>query len=343
MPKMPFYIADALIVAVAGVVLWCVLPAHSAGAYALAAVCIAAVAFAAAISIRPWLKEFEAATKLAELDRMKSAVEQIEGVEAVARQIQDATARWQTVSDAASKTAEVSNGILDRIKVESTEFVKSLQGLKEEERRTMGLEIEKLRRSEGDYLQVLVRLFDHIFALNQAGQRSNQPALAQQLGQFQMACRDAARRVGLICYAPDDGEPFDERSQQTENEAGQPPAGALVETSLAAGYVFQGQLLRKSLVRIKLPPPAEPPAAAAIQPEPASVETTLCETTPAPVEKSEENEPPWETAEPSTIVESVEPSAPEEPVEAEFVPTPAQQTQSEAVEQERGPKQTLLF
>jgi len=63
------------------------------------------------------------------------------------------------------------------------------------------LETAKLRRAEGDWLQVTVRILDHVFALYVAAARSGQPRLAEQIAAFQNACRDAARRVGLVAHA----------------------------------------------------------------------------------------------------------------------------------------------
>ena len=66
--------------------------------------------------------------------------------------------------------------------------------------------MDKLRKMEGDWLKVAVQILDHVFALFRAAERSGQPALIEQLGQFQNACRDAARRIGLVPFAPGAGE-----------------------------------------------------------------------------------------------------------------------------------------
>ena len=56
--------------------------------------------------------------------------------------------------------------------------------------------------------QIVDRLADrhgfrqrHHFALHQAAARSNQVNVTQQLANFQAACHDAARRVGLVAFA----------------------------------------------------------------------------------------------------------------------------------------------
>ena len=41
------------------------------------------------------------------------------------------------------------------------------------------------RRGEGEWLQVLVRMLDHVYALHQGASRSGQPKLIEQVGNFQ--------------------------------------------------------------------------------------------------------------------------------------------------------------
>jgi len=78
---------------------------------------------------------------------------------------------------------------------------------------TLRLEVEKLRRVESEWLQVAVRMLDHVYALHQGACRSGQPHLIEQVGSFQNACRDAARRVGVTPFTANEGEPFDAQRQ----------------------------------------------------------------------------------------------------------------------------------
>jgi molecular chaperone GrpE (heat shock protein) len=122
-----------------------------------------------------------------------------------------------------------------------------------------------LRRAEADWLQVLVRMLDHVFALRVGAQRSGQPRLIEQLGNFQNACNDAARRVGLTPFVPSDADSFDpERHQLAEGDS-KTAIGAKVGETVAAGYSFQGKLLRLALVRLRASEPvaASAPAVAA--------------------------------------------------------------------------------
>jgi hypothetical protein len=125
-----------------------------------------------------------------------------------------------------------------------------MQKANDSEKATLRLEVEKLRRGESQWLQVLVHLLDHVFALHQAGARSGQPNLQEQLGQFQDACRDIVRRVGLMPMEAAPDEPFDEeRHQLLEGQS--VTSEPRVAHTLATGYTYQGQMLRRTLVALQ--------------------------------------------------------------------------------------------
>jgi molecular chaperone GrpE (heat shock protein) len=113
-------------------------------------------------------------------------------------------------------------------------------------------------------------MLDHVYALAQAGIRSGQPALLEQLSHFQDACRDVARRVGLVPFAPAAGEPFNPEAHQLAEGQPQPPAGARVSETIATGYTYQGQLVRAALVNLQSTEPAA--AHLSIGEEPAAAE-----------------------------------------------------------------------
>jgi len=157
------------------------------------------------------------------------------------------------VQEHANRAVNSAREISDRITAEARSFAEFMQKANDTEKSALRLEVEKLRRSENQWLQILVHLLDHVYALYQAGVRSGQPNLQAQLGQFQDACRDIARRVGLTPFEAEANEPFDAEKHQVAD--GQPPAApeALVAHTLATGYTFQGQLLRHSLVALHNP------------------------------------------------------------------------------------------
>jgi molecular chaperone GrpE (heat shock protein) len=97
-------------------------------------------------------------------------------------------------------------------------------------------------------------MLDHVFALHAGALRSGQPGLIEQVGNFQNACRDTARRVGLTPFAANQGEPFDAQRHQLLEEAAQSAPDAVVAETIAAGYTFQGRLIRPALVRLRETP-----------------------------------------------------------------------------------------
>ena len=133
-------------------------------------------------------------------------------------------------------------------------FTEFMQRVNDSEKATLKLEVEKLRRAENEWLQVLVRVMDHIYALNLGAARSGQPKLIEQLAHFQNACRDVARRVGLTAFLAESDEAFDSARHQVLDGNGDTPTDAKVAETVATGYTFQGRLLRPALVRLQAAP-----------------------------------------------------------------------------------------
>ncbi len=248
--KWAFVLADVILVVVCGWVIKGVLPAKSLGDSLVMIVAISGWIFGAWICIKPWLEEFKAQNKHLENETLASAVEQIQRLEEVAGRIQSATSSWQTANDAATRSATAAREIEEKIKTHMKDFMEFNERVNSDEKRHMSLEVEKLRRVEADWLQVSARMLDHTFLLNLAGQRSGQENLITQLNTFQNALRDTARRMGLVPFLPVAGERFDTRAHQTETPEVEPAEGSIISEILATGFTFQGQLLRRALVRV---------------------------------------------------------------------------------------------
>ena len=246
--KWPFFLSDLLLLGIACFIIYqSTLPVEFPDMVAV----VLCVALGALLGVTPFLLEYKAGMKLAEADGLASVVSQLKNLEQLAARISDATARWQTVQEAADKTGRIATEITERMAGEIKGFNEFLQRANEGEKSTLRLEAEKLRRAEAEWLQVLVRMLDHVYALHQAGVRSRQSGLIEQLGQFQNACRDVARRVGLTAFIAAPDEPFDEQRHQHVDDDSKPSAGVAVEETVATGYTFQGKLLRPALVRVR--------------------------------------------------------------------------------------------
>lgn len=247
LPKWPFYLGDVLLLGLAWLVYQRNQAAMSHWELVLAAFC---VIVGAAFAITPFVLEYRAALKLAEARGLASVVGQLEKLEQLTAQISSASGQWQDVHKHADKTAGSAREIAERMAVEVKAFTEFMQRANESEKGTLRLEVDKLRRAEGDWLQVLVRILDHTFALHQGAVRSGQQNVIAQLAHFQGVCHDAARRVGLTPIAASGGEPFDPQRHQSIEDGVKPDPDATVTETVAPGFSFQGKLIRPVLVRV---------------------------------------------------------------------------------------------
>jgi molecular chaperone GrpE (heat shock protein) len=246
--KWAFFLGDLLLVGVAGLFYWksnIPLGAWEGGLIVLS------VAGGAFLAILPFVLEYRMASKLAEAEALAEVVGQIKNLESIAERITGATGRWQSVQEVADRVAGTSKAIAERMSAEAKAFTEFMQRANDTEKATLRLEVDKLRRSEGDWVHVLVRMLDHVYALHVGAMRSGQPNLIAQLDQFQHACRDAARRIGLTPFAANPADPFDAERHQLLDTKQAPTAGAKIAETIATGYTFQGRLLRPALVRLQ--------------------------------------------------------------------------------------------
>lgn len=246
--KWPFLLGDFLLVAVAAAIVF-----RSETPFDIweIAACVVSVALGAWLCVTPFLKEYHTASQLAENNGLADTLAQIQNLERVGAQIATATSQWQNVQEQSAKTANAAKEMADYIATETKSFTEFLQKANEQEKTHLRLEVEKLRRAEGDWLQIVVRLLDHVYALNVAAGHSGQPTLIEQLGHFQNACRDVVRRVGLVPFVVKPGEPFDAKLHQLPDPATQVEADARIAETLATGFTFQGQLLRPAIVNLQ--------------------------------------------------------------------------------------------
>ncbi|NBV23872.1 MAG: nucleotide exchange factor GrpE [Proteobacteria bacterium] len=227
----------------------------------MAVLTLVAVGGAAWVSIMPFLTDAENAMKLEELDKLQSAASQIQNLEKIANQVTIATTQWQNVQEHNTKAIEAAKQVSEEMTQEALRFGEFMQKANDSEKATLRLEVEKLKRGETDWLQVLVRVLDHVYALHRAARHSGQQNLIDQLAHFQNACRDAARRIGLVSFAPAAGDSFEPGQHQTADGRKDIPEDAKIFETVATGYTFQGQMLRPALVMIDAPKAPLPVAA----------------------------------------------------------------------------------
>jgi molecular chaperone GrpE (heat shock protein) len=213
---------------------------------------VSSVAAGAFLAILPFVLEYRMASKLAESEALADVVGQIKHLENLAERIGAATARWQSVQEVADRVAATSKAIAERMSAEAKAFTEFMQRANDSEKATLRLEVDKLRRAEGDWVHVLVRMLDHVYALHIAAVRTGQTNLISQLDHFQNACRDAARRIGLTPFTASTAEPFNAECHQVVDGQKKPPEGSTIAETVATGYTFQGRLIRPALVRLQV-------------------------------------------------------------------------------------------
>ncbi|MCS7089320.1 MAG: nucleotide exchange factor GrpE [Verrucomicrobiota bacterium] len=246
--RWPFWLADVLLVATAA---YWILQANKPLSAIVIASSTLCMLTGAILAVLPYWLEYRAFCRRWEAATLAEGLRHARDAEAVARRIAEATDNWQAIQDQAARTAAQAREVAERMAAELRDFTAFLQKANDSEKATLRLEVEKLRRAEGEWLQVLVWILDHVFALYTAGLRSGQPRLIEQLTQFQNHCRDAARRLGVVPFVVPPGEPFDPQRHQTPD--GQtPPPGAVVSETLATGIHFQGRLVRPAIVNVSV-------------------------------------------------------------------------------------------
>jgi molecular chaperone GrpE (heat shock protein) len=246
--KLPFFAGNAALLVLAWIIFY--QGKRPLGGWEVLA-CVVCVIVGAVFSIWPFVLEYRSAQKLLETATLTSVVSQVQNLEQVAAQIGGATAQWQTVQETADKTARQAKEIVQSMASQAKAFSDFMQQANDSEKATLRLELDKFRRVEADWLQVLVRILDHVYALNRAAAQSRQPTVIEQLGRFQNACHDTARRVGLTPFLAARDDKFDVQKHQLMDGQTKPVEGACVDETVASGYTFQGKLIRPALVRLR--------------------------------------------------------------------------------------------
>jgi len=243
--KAPFIIGDLLLLAVAA---WLAFRGNPLDTWHVVLL-VAAVAIGAWLAVAPFVIEFNAKLKMAESEQLATATAQLGNLEALANQIASAGSEWQHIHQSTTQTVTAADQIAEKMILEARNFGEILTKINETEKNHLRLEVDKLRRSEGEWLQVVVRILDHVHALHHAAARSGQKNLIDQLTHFQNACRDTARRLGLVALLPLPDAVFDAKQHQLLD--GQTAKeGSAISDLVAPGYTFQGQLLRLPVVSV---------------------------------------------------------------------------------------------
>ena len=244
-PKWIFLIGDVLLLALAYFIVW--KSPHPIAKWEIIA-CFASAALGTVVGALPFILDYRAMGRALEVNALGAVAEKIQNLEKLAAQISSATNQWAGVQESvqgnSDKTVAVAKEIADRMAEEIRLFSEFMKKMNDSEKATLRLEVEKLRRGELEWLQVLVHILDHVFALHTAAMHSGDVKFAAPITTFQNACRDIAHRLGLTPFAAEPDELFDAERHQVAGSKETPPAGAVVAETIGLGYTFQGRLLR---------------------------------------------------------------------------------------------------
>lgn len=213
----------------------------------LVAVCVVS---GAVISVLPFLWDAKASLRSEELDTLAMSAGQLRDVQKVVDSITTATAQWMTVQEYSTAAVDSARSISDGITEEAKRFSEFMAQANDREKSALKLEVDKLKRGEAEWLQVVVVMMDHVHALYHAGLRSGQQNVVNQLTNFRAACFEAARRMGLVSYIAEAGDVFDGERHQWVKGEGEVPKDSKVRVTVAMGLSFQGQQIRKAVVEL---------------------------------------------------------------------------------------------
>ena len=253
--KWPFLLGDALLLGAAYLIFGQSPRPMGLWHMSLEVVCMGG---AACLGVTPFLLEYWAMARLAGASGSMLGAQQLRELESVAVQISDAVRLWQRSQEEASMASALAKGRAESAGTEVGCFTEPGQGNGDGEDAAAQSKREKSCGEEDGWLQVLVRLLDHVYALHVGALASGQPTLIEQVSGFQDACREATSGVGLIPFTAQPAEPFDPRRHKPADGQGPVPAEATIAETVATGYTFQGRLLRPALVRLELSGGDEP-------------------------------------------------------------------------------------
>jgi molecular chaperone GrpE (heat shock protein) len=247
LPLWPFLVADAFLVGTGGLLLWL---GHRPLLWWEAMLIVVCVAAAAGSFIFPFARRNHDNQALAQAKLLAQTSLKLQQLDQLTAQITAATSQWREYHEHSSQNTAAARTIAESMSAETRKTVELLQKGSDVEKGNLRLEVEKLRRAEAEWVQIIVHILDHVFAIFQAANRSGQPAFMEQMGLFQNSCREAARRIGLVATLVKAGDPYDPNLHKlVENVT--PNGHSTVAETLATGYTFQGQIIRRPLVALK--------------------------------------------------------------------------------------------
>jgi molecular chaperone GrpE (heat shock protein) len=248
--KWPFLLGDLSLIAAAGGVAWLAHSGRIPWSLPVAGIITGAVAIGAWILVTPFLRDQEAELRLTEHEGLADTLQQIQQLERVAVSIASGASNLAAGQQSLQRAEAAAGALVQQLGTERKSFAEALQRTQDQEKQTLKLELDKLRRGEEETLRVVCHLLDHNYAIYQASQRSSQPGVAQQLSQYRAACLDAVRRLGIVAHEATTGEMFNADFHQTL-DGSVPSPESRISGTLACGYTVRGSMVRPIIVSVE--------------------------------------------------------------------------------------------
>ena len=320
--KMPFYVADAvLILASICILAFAQHPLSGSACWALAVI----LGCGAWIAILPWFQENKNNAALSQLDGLRSVSECIQQMNTFSAGMNSAIASLANVQKMTEASARAASEAENKIVAHSQDFAERLAQAVNYEKSSFQIEIDKLHRIENDWLSTGIGIMDHVLALTNAGIQSGKPEIIEQMRRFRGACLEFAARAGLQPFLPAPTDTYDPEKHVLPPNTPTPDPSTKISRVLAPGFNYQGQLIRKAMVLAEniefTQGEAKMPSDAPVMTQ-SNMENTFSSSSSAPVE-----EPAPEEAAPVTE------QAPEIPQE----PLPPEPAEPSAEQQEQAP------
>lgn len=283
----PFILGDGCLLLFAGFIVFRSSKPLSSLELIVSSVCVFLGAW---MAILPFLRNQTAMLEAEKLAGSQEAMTAWTNAQDLVKKVNEVTEQWQVIETTSQFSLKQAEEMGQKIGAEAKAFTEFLAQTQNSENQSLKLDLEKRQRSESEWLQMVVFILDHVFALYQAAVRSARGDLLAQIGHFQNTCRESARRVGLVVIEAKEGDIFDPNYHRIQEGTEEDQTGKIVASILAPGYRFQGQLLRPILVSIApqnsgspidlIPTPEETPLTS--PPQPSSPPVSPAEEPPSP-------------------------------------------------------------
>ncbi|MBR6460963.1 MAG: nucleotide exchange factor GrpE [Verrucomicrobia bacterium] len=243
--KMPFFVADAvLILASICILAFAQHPLSGSACWALAII----LGCGAWIAILPWYQENKNNAALSQLDGLRSVSECIQQMNTFSAGMNSAIASLANVQKMTEASARAASEAETKIVEHSQDFAERLAQAVNYEKSSFQIEIDKLRRVENDWINTGIGIMDHVLALTHAGIQSGKPEIAEQMRRFRGACLDIAARAGLQPFLPAPTDTYDPEKHVLPPNTPTPEPDTRISRVIAPGFNYQGQMVRKAMV-----------------------------------------------------------------------------------------------